>query len=303
MTPRQSTCAFRFANWLFYCPLLTFLLLTFLLLSPLSASVEAQTRPLETQDPQPLGTGIAAVSVGLSYARDEVYTLSGLKGNVWQLPVIGINVGIGPIADFQITGGPYNRLSITERRMGPLAGAVTSIGDTTHAVEDIVIGTKIRLVPEAERRPGVGFRFAVRLPNAKHESGMGQDTTDFSASLLGGKSIGPLRAVANVGLTIMSEPLDAARQNDVLTYGLSVVRMLDGPLEVLGEVNGRWSTRSGAAPIGTESRGTLKIGGRYTSGAVRFDAAAFFGLTAIDPTAGIMAGMTYTFKAFSLSAP
>ena len=271
-----------------------------LVLVALVAPVTAQQRPLDTQDPEPIGSGNVMLAGGVTYARDAFYPLSGLKGTLWQLPVIDIYVGLSPIADFQLTGGPYNRLSITDRQPAPLADLVTASGDSTHSVEDISIGTKIRLLAEAGQRPSFGFRFSVRLPNAKHESGMGQDTTDFSASLLTGKSVGALRLVGNIGFTIMSEPLDAAKQNDLLTYGASVTRTLGGPAEIVGEINGRWSTRSGVAPIGTESRGTIKVGGRYNLGAVRFDAAILWGVTSIDPTVGITAGVTYLFTAFSL---
>ena len=142
-----------------------------------------QQRPLETQDPEPIGTGRVLAEGGIAYAHDAFYPLSGLEGDLWQLPVLGFVVGLGPIADFQLTGGPYNYFDISTRHPAPLAGLVAATGHTTHAVDDLVIGTKIRLVPEAVRRPSIGFRFGVRLPNAKHASGLGQDTTDFSASL------------------------------------------------------------------------------------------------------------------------
>jgi hypothetical protein len=44
----------------------------------------------------------------------------------------------------------------------------------------------------------------------------------------------------------------------------------------------------------------LKLGGRYTTGALRFDTAIFFGLTATDPTVGVTAGFTYVINAFTL---
>src|SRR5580692_3395693 len=244
----------------------------------LHASVAAaQQRPLETQDPDTIGAGQVLVEAGLSNERDVFYPLSGLRGNVWQLPVIGLNVGLSPIADLQITGGPYDLLSITSRSDAPLASLVTATGGSTHAVDDLAIGAKILLLPEAPGRPGFGFRFSVRLPNAKHESGLGQDTTDFSASLLAGKTVGSLRVVGNVGFTIMSEPLDATKQNDVFTYGLSLAHPIRDDVELVADVNGRWSTRNGPAPIGTESRGIATFGGRYTRGSTRFDAGVFFG--------------------------
>ena len=70
--------------------------------------------------------------------------------------------------------------------------------------------------------------------------------------------------------------------------------------KIVGELNGRWSTRSGEAFPGTETRGLLKLGGRFTQGSVRFDAGVFFGLTSIDPTFGFTGGVTYVFNAFTV---
>ena len=82
-------------------------------------------------------------------------------------------------------------------------------------------------------------------------------------------------------------------------YGLSFARAVTQATEVVGELNGRVSTRSNPFP-GTETRGILKIGGRYTTGAFRIDAGVFVGLTSIDPTVGLTAGFTYVFNAFTV---
>ena len=39
----------------------------------------------------------------------------------------------------------------------------------------------------------------------------------------------------------MSQPLDGTRQNDVLTYGLSLARAVTNRTEIVGELNGRAS--------------------------------------------------------------
>jgi hypothetical protein len=260
----------------------------------------AQQRPLDTQDPETIGAGRVLVEGGITGSHDITYPLSGFKGNLWQLPVLGLNVGLSSIADLQITGGPYNYFTITSRQPGPLADVVTATGDSTHSVEDINIGAKIRLLPETTNTPSVGFRFSTRLPNASRKSGIGQDTTDFGAALLVAKTIQSIRVVGNLGWISMSQPLDGTRQNDVLVYGFSLARAVTGGTEVVGEIVGRASTAIGPAPIGTESRGRLKFGGRYTYGPVRFDAAVFFGLNTVDPTVGFTAGATYIFNAFKL---
>jgi hypothetical protein len=259
-----------------------------------------QQRPLETQDAQGIGSGNVRIDTGFAYARDQFFPLSGLTGNLSQIAVTDLTVGLSPIADFQISGGPYNRLDITGRQPAPLAALVTATGETTHAVEDLKVATNIRFVPESSGRPAVGVRFDVRLPNAKHRSGLGQDTTDFGLSLLTAKRFRSVRVVGNLGMTIMSEPLDAAKQNDVLTYGLSATGRLSERAELIAEVNGRWSTRNHVAPVGTESRSMLRLGARRRVRSVWIDAAMMAGLTAIDPSLGVTAGVTYTFRAFSL---
>lgn len=269
-------------------------------LCALAAPVLAQQRPLATEDPEPIGAGRVLLEGGIDYGHDIQYPVSGLEGNLWRVPMIGVSVGISSIAEFQIDGGPYDRLTITSRRPAPLSGLLTVTGDTTHDVDDIVIGTKIRLLAETPGRPAIAFRFATRLPNAQNESGLGLDTTDFYASLLGAKTVQSVRVVGNLGVGILGDPTDGERQNDVLTYGLSFARAMTQQTEIVGEINGRLSTRSGEPFPGTESRGLLKLGGRYTQGPVRFDAGIFFGLNTPDPSIGFTAGFTYVFNAFTL---
>jgi hypothetical protein len=264
-------------------------------------SAAAQQRPLVTEDPEPIGAGRVLVEGGVDYAHDQRYPVSGLRGNLWRVPTVGVSVGISSIAELQLDGGFYNRLTITGRNASaPLAAVVTAVGNSTHDVEDAVIGTKIRLVAEAPGRPAFGIRFATKLPNASNESGLGTDTTDFLMSLLAAKTVESVRVVGNFGFAILADPTQGDRQNDVLTYGLSFARALTQQVEFVGEVNGRKSTRTGGAFPGTESRGLLKFGTRYTRGSVRLDAGLFVGMTSSDPTVGFTAGFTYVVNAFTL---
>jgi len=257
-----------------------------------------QQRPLVTEDPETVGAGRVLVEGGLDYATDVDYPASGLEGSLLRFPLIGFSVGVSSIAEIQIDGGLYNRLSITNRHPAPLASVVTALGTTTSDVEDIVIGTKVRIVPEGVRRPAFGFRFATKLPNAGNESGLGLDTTDFVASVLVGKTTRSVRIVGNVGLAILGDPTVGDRQNDELAYGLSFARALTNAVEVVGELNGRINSRNGQPPPGTESRGVLRVGGRYTVGGWRGDAAVMLGTTDADVGVGVTAGFTYVFDAF-----
>ncbi len=265
-----------------------------------AAPALAQQRPLVTEDPEPVGAGRVLLEAGFDYARDVRYPVSGLEGHLLRLPVLGVSVGLSSIAELQFDGGLYNRLSITDRQPAPLDDMLTASGSTTHSVEDIVIGTKIRIVSEATRRPSFGVRFATKLPSASNESGLGLDTTDFLASVLIAKTARSVRVVGNVGLGILSDPTRGDRQNDVVTYGFSLARALTEATEVVGELNGRADTREGEPPPGTESRSVLRFGARYTVGGWRGDVGVTIGLAAPDQTIGVGAGFTYVFSGFKV---
>jgi hypothetical protein len=273
----------------------------FVLLLPCAGPAAAQQRPLVTEDPETIGSGLVLIEAGLDYGFDQFFPASGLTGDLFRIPVLGVSLGVSSIAEIQIDGGLHNRLKITDRRGdAPLADMVTATGDHTSSIEDITIGTKIRLAGETAGRPALGFRFATRLPNASNESGIGLDTTDFFASLLVGKTIQSIRVVGNVGVGILGDPTRGDRQNDVLTFGLSVARAVATGLEVVGEINGRADTRSGEPPPGTESRAAMRLGGRFTHGAGRVDAGVIVGMTSRDPSFGVTFGYTYVFKAFTV---
>src|SRR5262245_27593764 len=138
----------------------------------------AQQRPLVTEDPETIGAGRMLVETGLDYGRSMEYPASGLEGHLLRFPLIGISVGLSSIAEIQIDGGLYNHLNITSREAAPLSGMVTATGDSTSSVEDMVVGTKIRIAGETASRPSFGLRLATKLPNASNESGIGLDTTD-----------------------------------------------------------------------------------------------------------------------------
>lgn len=267
-----------------------------------AAPAAAQQRPLVTEDPEVIGAGLVLIEGGFDYSRGVVYPASGLEGNLLRLPTLGVSFGLSSIAELQIDGGIRNRLSITRTGVGtaPLASELDITGDSTSDVEDIVVATKIRVAGETASHPAFALRFATKLPNASNESGLGLDTTDFHVQALVGKTVRSLRIVGNVGLGILGDPTQGANQNDVLTYGVSLARAVKEGVEVVGEINGRASTRSGTPPEGTESRAIIRLGGRFTRGTVRLDAGILLGVTSLDPSFGFTAGATWVFKGFTV---
>ena len=258
--------------------------------------VFAQQRPLLTEDPETIGDGLILLEAGIDHAWNETFTVSGLKGNVLRGPRLGLSFGMGSNAEIQIDGVSYSRLHVADRFDAPLSNMLDLSGDTARSFDDFVVGAKVKLVSEGARMPAIALRFATRLPNASNESGLGLDTIDFFQSVLVGKTMQSVRVVGNVGLGILSDPTRGDRQNDVLTYGFSLARAFAEGAEIVGEINGRASTRSGVPPPGTESRATMTFGLRYTRGTVRFDGGLVTGFTSRDPRVGLTGGLTWVFE-------
>ena len=263
----------------------------------MAGAAQAQQRPLVTEDPETIGAGRILLEAGMTAEHEAVFPVSGLVGNRWVVPTLGVSIGVSSIAEIQVDGSPYQRLYITERRPAPLDDLLRISGDTTTDVEDIVVAAKIRIVSETAGRPAFGVRFATQLPDASNESGLGTDLTSFCVSLLIAKTVQSVRIVGNAGGAILGDPTGVAEQNDLLTYGISFARALTTEGEIVAEINGRYNN-SANDEVGSETRATLRIGGRYTRGPVRVDGGVLLGMTASDPDIGFTAGVTWVFNAF-----
>ncbi|HYN08564.1 MAG TPA: transporter [Vicinamibacterales bacterium] len=261
----------------------------------------AQSRPLVTEDPETVPAGNILFEAGLEFQQDAIFPASGLTGRLWKIGSFGFSFGVSSIAEIQVDGGLRNRLVVTLRDPGaPLAGFLDFEGDSTSDFEDFSIGAKVRFMAETPQRPAMAVRFSTRLPNAGNESGLGLDTTDFNFGLAFAKTVQSVRVVGNVGLGILGDPTRGDKQNDVLTYGVSVARAVATGVEIVGELNGRASTRSGTPPVGTDSRSIMRVGARLTRGPVRADGALLVGVTERDPTWGFTGGVTWVFKGFTV---
>lgn len=279
---------------------MTRILSTFILALALTAAgpAWAQQRPLQTEDPETIGSGRALVEAGIDYQRDVFFPVSGLRGNHVTMPAFGLSLGVSSIAEIQFDWGIYQKLNIAEQVAGaPLADLLQIDGVSTDDFGDIRIGAKVRLLSETARRPAMGSWFSTRLPNAGNESGLGKDVQDFASALTIGKTVQSVRVVANVGLLMIGRPTEAVAQDDLLFYGLSVARAISPAAEVVGEFVGRANFANIVTP-GAEDRGLLRFGARYTKSGVRLDAGITLGLTSYDPEVGFTGGLTWVFNAF-----
>jgi hypothetical protein len=260
----------------------------------LSGTALAQQRPLVTEDPETIGTGRILLEGGFSVDADQAFPANAIEGDVARLASFGVSVGVSPIVELQLDGGLVQRLDVTARAtIPPGRTPPPEIDARTSSVEDFVVATKIRLAQEGASRPALGLRFATKLPTASPGKGVGLGTTDFFASFLLAKTVQSVRTVGNVGLIVLGNPETPRDPATTLGFGLSVARAVTNAFEVVGEINGRLTPFDKIVPFGLESRGVMRLAGRYTYAMLRLDFGLAVGITERDPSFGISGGATY----------
>ena len=255
----------------------------------------AQSRPLPVESVNGPGAGNVTLAIGFDVAHDVRYTLSGLEGDLWRVGLIRVDVGLSAIADFELSGGLRDHLAITSQQPAVLSDLLRlSNPSATGAFDDAVVGTKVRLTAEDAERPGISIRFATRLPNAKHPSGLGQNSMDFYSSLIIEKSYANTSVIANIGWGSLGDPLRGNRHVASLLYSVAAQRPVSRAVAIVAGVDGR----TGPLESGLEARAIGRSGLRWHRAAIQIDAAATYGLTPRDGTIGAALTAAYTFHAF-----
>ncbi|MCW5958850.1 MAG: hypothetical protein KIS76_01740 [Pyrinomonadaceae bacterium] len=273
--------------------LLTILLCIF---APIGYS---QQRPLITEDVDITTAGTVEISAGVDFQQNVKFPLSGLKGDLTRVGDIRIRQGFASNVEIQIEGVLQNFLAINSRT-DPSPIPLNINGQSTNDFDDFTISAKIKLRNETRNLPAFGMKFGFQMPNTDQAKGIGTNQINVFSKILLQKKFGKIagktpraNVYGNLGLGIMSAPLADFSQNDVLLYGLAGIVRVTDRINIASEINGRISTRSGDAPLGTESVGQFRIGTQIKASGLRFDTAAILGLTKFSPRSGITFGVTY----------
>lgn len=274
------------------------LVLTFIISSVIFAF--AQQRPLLTEDVDTTPEGAIRVSAGVDFLQNAKFPLSGLKGDQTSVGDIRISVGFSKNVEFQIEGVVQNFVAINSA-VDPAPIPLDVVGNSTNDNGDFTISTKIRIRNETEKLPAVGFKVGFQMPNTNQARGIGTNQINVFGKVLLQKKFGSrntanvprVNLFGNLGIGILSAPLERFTQNDVLLYGFAGIYRVNDRINLVSEVNGRVSTRSGDAPLGTESTGQFRVGTQIRASNLKFDTAAIFGLTKFSPRTGITFGVTY----------
>jgi hypothetical protein len=272
--------------------------LLFLILISTALFAAAQQRPLMTDDIDITPQGAFELGVGVDFYQNAKFPLSGLKGDLTRVGDIRLKTGMSSNVELQIEGTLQNFLAINSQGLSNIPLSIT--GNSTNDFDDFTISAKVKLLNETKLLPAVGMKFGYQMPNTDQAKGIGTNQINIFSKVIVQKRFGkragrtPLANIyGNLGLGIMNAPLANFTQNDVLLYGLAGVFRVNNRINVVSEVNGRLNTRSGDAPIGTESVGQFRVGTQIKASGLRFDTAALFGITKNSPRTGIIFGVTY----------
>ena len=201
--------------------------------------------------------------------------------------------------EIQIEGVVQNFLAINSKSASP-AIPLNINGISSNDYGDLTTSVKVKLRNETKNTPALGFKFGFQMPNSNEAKGIGTNQINIFSKVLVQKTFGKkagkhpkLKLFGNVGLGIMTAPLEEFSQNDLLLYGVAGIYRVNDRVNIASEVNGRISTQNGPAPLGTESMGQFRIGTQVKASNLRFDTAAIFGLTKFSPRSGVTFGVTY----------
>ena len=264
----------------------------------------AQQRPLITDDIDITPPGSVSISAGVDFFQNAKFPLSGLTGDLTRVADIRLRQGFASNVEIQIEGSLQNYLSINSQTI-PSPIPLNISGNSTHDIGDFIVSAKIKLLSETSKRPAVGVKFGYEMPNTDQAKGIGTNQINIFTKFIVQKKFG-VRAgkdpaaniYGNIGLGIMSVPLEDFAQNDMLLYGLAGIFRINDRINLASEINGRLNTRSGDAPLGTESMSIFRVGEQVKASGMRFDTAAMFGIGKFSPRSGITFGVTYESPAF-----
>jgi hypothetical protein len=260
----------------------------------------SQQRPLITEDVDIIKPGVIRIESGFEFLQNQKFPLSGLRGDLTKLADTRLSFGLAPNVEFQIEWTVQNFLSIDRRGPSAVPLRLGANGADTNDVGDVILWMKMKLRNESKVVPSLGFRFGAQLPNSNESRGIGTNTTNFYGIITAGKRFADkkLNVFGNLGIGILTAPLNTFSQNDVLMYGLAGIYTASDRVNIVGEVNGFHSTRK-RAPLGTEDFSEARLGAQIRALGVRWNAAGIVGLSNRAPRTGLAFGVTYDWEAFN----
>jgi len=264
-----------------------------------AAAGAAQDRPLRTTDAETVPAGDVRAEIGFDFLQDVAFPLSGLRGDETSVGVISVRMGISKIAEVEVEGAIQNFLDVKAQGASFVPNLKLTSVNSTHDTGDFALSTKIRIIKASGKKPGVAFRFGFIMPNSNQARGIGTNTTNVFALVALEEQIQKLKLMGDLGIEILQAPNALFTQNDVLMYGAGFSYPVHKRVNLVGEVNGLYSSRNiNDALIGTQSTGQARVGLQINLGGFTWDLAGIRGINKYDPRSGFTFGVTKEFHLF-----
>lgn len=268
----------------------------------LAPAVDAATLlPLQSESAAPLPSGTVEAVLGVSYFNNQrfpLFTPSGFIRNQDRVsvPEIAFRVGAGGWVEIQAA---YELIYLNE--------STADGSDSKYGSGDARLYTKVRLLRERERWPGLGIRFGTKLPNANKDDRLGTDETDFGIEALASKDLGPVAAHVNLGILLLGNPgpvagapnRDSDGQDDLFTYSVALASRPLGAesadafsIRFLAEIAGYAGSRSNF----DNDRTNLALGMQLRRGGFTLYSGASAGLVTANENYGLRLGVVYAFE-------
>ncbi len=248
-----------------------------LLLSLACSALAGSVLPMTTESAEASRKGDLTLESYLDAEQTPHVRYHSPEGMLITGPVIGLRYGLAETVEFKLSG-PVQ------------VWAYPDTGGDRSEIGDFTVWTKWAAAKEREKRPAMGLRWGVKLPNASDQSDLGTDEVDFHFQGLGTKKLGRWRLDGNMGLGILGDPTQYSLQNDVLTFGFAATLRLSPDWSAMNELQG--ATGKGYLPGYTMMRwgAAWEPGG----GPWRYFGAVTRGVTARSPDWGIRLGLSRT---------
>jgi hypothetical protein len=258
-------------------------------LAALAAPLAAQTRPLQTETALTAPAGRLVFETGFDAIANEPSFETGVQRSSWS----------GPLLRLVYSPAESVELDVEWTVRVGVWGDPLRFGAQSSDFGDVALRAKWRIARGGGRRPALGARFGVYLPETSYEDkqfrplGLGPNTlrTFVEALLTERRWRGQLNV--NAGLFLADEVYRPHDQRDLLSYGLAWEWPLRQGLTALAEVAGR----AGDGRPGTDARSEARAGLRLLRGRFTWDAAVRRGLARADGTWGGTVGLAVTLLA------
>ncbi len=248
------------------------------------------------EDAAKLETGAMTVSVGGGYYSDAPFPYSGLDGNLYEAPWIGLRYSASGNAQFYFNGALRKTLSpssvVVANGSGELEQPV-SVNQSRSATGDFSIYSKLRF-PLFNDRLDFGIVTGFTMPNTNTSSGVGLDRNVIHGRTVLGYTINGIRLVANAGIAIIDNTTGAG-QDDFFTYGLGAVVSPVSTVELHGELYGIDGPPDGASD-GLFDSLNVALGVSVVAGDFTADVTAKGFFKEPSPSTGIFFRFSHTFN-------